>query len=450
MMTTNILETQTVKKSFFQYLIPSLIGMSLMSVNIIIDGVFVGHGVGPAALASVNIATPMYSVFLSIGLLIGIGGGALYSMAMGQGKQQTAQEIFTNSFKIATIITILVSVVSYLFLDQIVTLFGANADTMTYVKEYIIVLLIFSLFMAWESVLSVFVRNDGSPNLAMAGLAVTAVVNIVLDYWMIFILKWEVLGAALASVIAIVVGLLVLLTHFWSKRNQLKFISNKLKLKEISRIVTVGFPSFLSEAGLAVFIIGYNVVMAIYAGTTGLAAFSVINYLHFFMFLVFEGIGAAIQPMLSYYYGASGFNRMKASVQLAEKSALFFGVLSLLIGFVAAPHLVALFGVTSTEIVDLAVIGIRIFFVSYLFMGFNFIYMTYFQSIGYMKPAIWITLFRHFIIFIPVLIVLPLLFDVIGIWLVLPVSEFIMTLVLLIYARRGVTGKLATVKEIND
>src|SRR5699024_4125510 len=107
---TNLLESQTVKKSFFQYLIPSLIGMSLMSVNIIIDGVFVGHGVGSVALASVNVATPMYSVFLSSGLLIGVGGGALYSMAMGQGEQRTAQEIFTNSFKIASVGTILVSV----------------------------------------------------------------------------------------------------------------------------------------------------------------------------------------------------------------------------------------------------------------------------------------------------------------------------------------------------
>src|SRR5699024_12485533 len=134
------------------------------------------------------------------------------------------------------------------------------------------------------------------------------------------------------------------------------------------------------------------------------------DYYPFFMVLVVHCSGANIQPMISYYDGASGFNRMISSVLLAEKSGLFFGILSLCIGFFAAPQLVALFGITSAEIVDLAVIGIRLFFISYLFMGFNFIYMTYFQSIGYMKPAIWITLFRHFIIFIPVLVVLPLLF----------------------------------------
>src|SRR5699024_4676833 len=112
-----------------------------------------------------------------------------------------------------TVIIIVISVVSYLFIEELAVLFGANKDTLGYVIDYIEILLLFSLFMAWEAVLSVFVRNDGNPNLAMLGLVVTAVTNIILDYWMIFILKWEVVGAALASVIAIAIGLLVLLAH---------------------------------------------------------------------------------------------------------------------------------------------------------------------------------------------------------------------------------------------
>src|SRR5699024_7041853 len=125
--------TQSVSKSFYQYLIPSLIGMSLMSINIIIDGIFVGHGVGSVALASVNVATPMYSVFLSIGLLIGIGGGALFSMCMGQGKITDARKIFTASMIATTVIIIVISVVSYLFIEELAVLFGANKDTLGYV-----------------------------------------------------------------------------------------------------------------------------------------------------------------------------------------------------------------------------------------------------------------------------------------------------------------------------
>src|SRR5699024_7255134 len=120
-----------------------------------------------------NVATPMYSVFLSIGLLIGIGGGALFSMCMGQGKITDARKIFTASMIATTVIIIVISVVSYLFIEELAVLFGANKDTLGYVIDYIEILLLFSLFMAWEAVLSVFVRNDGNPNLAMLGLVVT-------------------------------------------------------------------------------------------------------------------------------------------------------------------------------------------------------------------------------------------------------------------------------------
>ena len=280
---SNRLERQTVRKSFFQYLIPSLIGMSLLSVNIIIDGIFVGHGVGSVALASVNIATPMYSVFLSISFLIGIGGGAVYSMKAGAGKWRQAKEVFTISILLTTIIIAAAAVISYFFMDELALLFGANADTLDYVKDYIWILLLFSLFMGWEAVLSIFVRNDGNPNLAMIGLIVTSVANIMLDYWMIFILEWEVLGAALATVLAIILGLLVLCLHFFKKGEQ-SCLCISFRMQNTGLIFGVGFPSFLAEAGLGFFIIGYNIVMAIYAGTTGVAAFSVINYLHFFCF----------------------------------------------------------------------------------------------------------------------------------------------------------------------
>src|SRR5699024_10927099 len=145
------------------------------------------------------------------------------------------------------------------------------------------------------------VRNDGNPNLAMIGLVITSLVNIGLNYYMIFILNLGVTGAALATVISVVVGLLVLLTHSFRKESTLallKISENKTAIKQINLI---GFPSFLSEIGMGVFTISYNIAIAYYAGTVGLAAFSVLNYLHTFMFLLFMGIGSSIQPMISYF-----------------------------------------------------------------------------------------------------------------------------------------------------
>lgn len=436
--TSHRLRDQSAAKSFFQYLIPTLIGMMLMSVNIVIDGVFVGHGVGSTALASVNIAVPVFSIVISLALLIGIGGGALYSMSVGEGNVKKAQEVFSVSMALVAMITIVVSALSYIFAEPLAHLFGANEDTLPYALDYMKILLLFSVFIALETCLSIFVRNDGNPQLAMVGLIVTAILNIGLNYWMIFILKLGVTGAALATVIATIIGLLVLLLHFFKKGSFLKLVKFSWNKKDVNMIHKIGFPSFLSEAGMGVFIIGYNIAMSYYAGTTGLAAFSVINYLHTFMFLAFIGIGSTIQPMISFYYGAKAYDMIKDTVRIAEITALVLGALFIMIGFGLADYLVMLFGVETEEIMTLATKGIKLFFIGYLFMGINFIYMTYFQSIGYVKPSVSITVFRGFILLAGMLVFLPKFFGVNGIWLAVPVSEGIVALVLIIYARKGV------------
>src|SRR5690625_1687239 len=164
------LATQSVAKSFFQYFIPTLFGMMLMSVNIVIDGIFVGNGVGSVALASVNIAVPVFSIIISIALLIGIGGGTIYSMAMGENKPRQAQEIFTTSMALVAVITTVISLISYLNIEKLARLFGANDETLPYVLDYMNILLLFSLIIAIEVCLSIFIRNDGAPQLAMLGL----------------------------------------------------------------------------------------------------------------------------------------------------------------------------------------------------------------------------------------------------------------------------------------
>jgi len=432
------LGSQSVRKSFFQYFIPTLFGMMLMSVNIVVDGIFVGNGIGSVALAGVNIAVPVFSIIISIALLIGIGGGTLYSMSMGEGQSEQAKKIFTLSMAFITIVTTVISFISYVNMETLARLFGANEETLPYVIDYMTILFLFSLIIAIETSLSIFVRNDGAPQLAMIGLVVTAILNIGLNYWMIFILKLGVTGAALATVIATGIGIIVYMFHFFKKGSGLKFVKIRWNKRDLKSIMTIGFPSFLSEAGIGVFVMGYNIAMAFHVGTDGLAAFSVINYLHTFMFLAFIGIGSTIQPMISYYYEAKEFKSIKKTVQIAEITSVLLGLSFIVVGFFGANELVAIFGVENNAIASLAAKGLKLFFIGYLFMGINFVYMTYFQSIGSVKPSILITAFRGFIILIITLIILPFLFGDVGIWLSLPVSEALVAIVLLLYARPGV------------
>lgn len=444
------LENQSARKSFFQYFLPTLFGMMLMSVNIVIDGIFVGNGVGAVALASVNIAVPVFSIIISIALLIGIGGGTLYSISMGQGESKQAQEIFTMSIVLMSIITIIISFFSYVFIEKLAYLFGANAETLPYVIDYMTVLFIASLIIALEVGISIFVRNDGAPQIAMAGLVVTALLNIGLNYWMIFILKLEVIGAALATVLATAAGLLVYIIHFFRKGSGLKFVKISWEINRLKSIFTIGFPSFLSEAGIGIFVVGYNLAMAFYVGTNGLAAFSVINYLHTFTFLAFIGIGSTIQPMVSYYFGAKRQEMIKETIKIAEITSLLLGVLFLMIGIIGANYLVMIFGITAEDIFAIATSGLKLFFIGYLFMGINFVYMTFYQSVGLVKPSLLITLFRGVIILVLMLLILPPIFGINGIWLALPVTEAIVAIVLFIYARPSVLGEQTMLKEIQS
>lgn len=435
------LMSQSVTKSFFQYLLPTLIGMMLMSANIVIDGIFVGNGIGSVALASVNVAVPVWSIIISISLLIGIGGGTLYSITTGAGDNDRSERVFTLAMVLVTILMVTIGLTGFLAAEPLARLFGANADTISYAMDYMQIIFLWAPVVGWENTLSIFVRNDGSPKLAMVGLVVSALLNIILNYWMIFILNMEVTGAALASVIATAAGLLIYTKHFFKKDSGLKFIRLKWSKDDILMTGKLGFPNFLSEAGTGIFVIGYNIALSYYAGTTGLAAFSVINYLHTFMFLAFIGIGSSIQPMISFYYGAKKYEYIKKTVRIAELTGLILGISFLAIGWFGAGGLVSIFGVETEAIRELAITGIPLFFTGYLFMGINFVYMTYYQSIAYVRPSIGITLFRGLILLIAALFIMPLWLGITGVWLALPVAEGLTAIFLIIFARQGIMNK---------
>jgi putative MATE family efflux protein len=442
---TNLIN-KPVNKVFFQYFFPSLLGLMLMSVNILIDGVFVGHGVGEVGLASVNIAVPVFSIFISISLWIGIGGGTLYSVHMGERNIRGAKGIFSLAVVSVTVIAILVGMIGFSNVGYISNLLGANDETFYYVVDYLSILFLFGWMMALQQVLSVFVRNDGSPNLSMIALGATAIVNIGLNYYMIFILGLGVRGAAIATVMAEGVGLIILLLHFRKSRTHLRNLGFQWSWKILVRIFSLGFPSFLAEVGMLVFTASYNLATVGLLGTEGVAAFAVVNYLHGFMFLSFFGIESALQPMISYYYGAQENKRIRSSVRIGEKTAFVLGGILLFIGLIAAPFLVTLFGIESEEIKQIASKGIRLFFIGYLFLGFNFVYMTYFQSIGKVGSSSIIILLRSFVFLMTFLWILPQYIGIVGVWLALPLSELIVTLLLVFFGRKHVMERLLPIR----
>lgn len=439
------LESDSVGKVFVRYLVPSVVGMFMMSINVVIDGIFVGQRLGEVALAGVNVAFPVFSIYFAISLWVGIGGAALYSRSLGAKNVEQARSIFTHSLTLIFSLTLALAGIAYLFREKLAVFLGANNETMPYAMEFMTVLLSFGFLVTVQNAFSIFVRNDANPNLAMISLLVTAVCNIGLNYVLLFVLDFGVAGSAWALIGASAIGACVLFTHFLRKDSTLRFVKLRLSWKLAKSTFTIGFPSFVAELGIAVFTAGYNMAMVRWAGTLGVSAFSILNYVHSVVLMIFIGMGSGIQPLISYYRGAKQHVRERETINIAVKTSIGIGLGVFLIGLLTADSIVSLFGSFTREVQELAASGIRLFFIGYLFMGVNFVMMTYFQSTDQVKMATWITVAREMLIMVALLFTLPHVMGTTGIWLAIPLSELIVVLTVYAYIRR----RSRTVASVN-
>lgn len=426
------LQTSPPKKLFLSYLFPSLFGMLLMASNILVDGIFVSHGVGEQALAGVNIATPIFSILLAVSLWIGMGGATLFSIALGENKIQKAHAIFTRSFLLTILIVGILIGIGLWKLKAVAYLFGASEVTYPYVRDYLWVILIFGFVFVLENILSIFIRNDGNPKLAMTGLGVTAVLNVVLNYFFIFVWQWGVSGAAYATGIATLIGLCILLLHFRTPANHLHFIKPTRSLRGMLDILKIGLPSYVVEMSFAIIVVMYNLTFLHYTGEVGVTAFAIINYLHAVFLMIFIAVGASIQPLVSYHYGARLYGRLKSFLLLGILTATIIGVLLLIIGIFGKSLLIELFGVDDPTVVAFTEKGILLYFTGYIFLGFNLVIAEYFQAIKRIRLSVLIVLSRSILLFMPLLILLPMALPSITIWLAFPIAEGLTCIILLI------------------
>lgn len=416
-------------KLFVSYLVPSVLGMVLMSLNILVDGIFVSNGVGKEALAAVNIAVPVYSILLSLSLWIGIGGATLYSIEKGRGDIERAKSIFTQAFIWAILIVGIVIVLCLWQERNLVLWFGADQEILPYALDYLHIILLFGLVYVLENILSIFIRNDGSPNLAMAGLIVNSVLNIVLNYIFIFRFGWGIKGAAYATIIATFIGLFILGIHFLKRTSDLRFVRCRLERQVITDIIGIGLPSFIAEGTAALITIGFNVSFMYYVGPLGVTSFAVVNYLHAVFIMLFIAVGSAIQPLVSYHYGAELFERAKKFLKYAIYTGVMLGIVIFLICFFFGDELAFLFGVTTGKVLSYTSSGLGLFAIGYAFLAYNMVSAEYYQAIKRTRAATMIILLRSTLLFIPLLLILPYLFGGKTIWLAFPGAEVLTALI---------------------
>ncbi|QZY56429.1 MATE family efflux transporter [Crassaminicella profunda] len=417
------LKKDSVSKLFFNYLIPAVMGMLIMSLHIVIDGIFVGRGIGSDGLAAVNIVVPFFSLFAAMGILIGLGGATVVSIKFGEGKEEEGNSIFTQSIVIAIIISIIITVVSELNIEKLSYILGANDKILLFVKEYMRVIIFFAPIFILVDVLNCFVRNDRAPKLSMYAMIIGAIINCCLDYIFIFKFHWELSGAALATGISNILSITILLMHFMFKKGDLKFVRTRFVVNDMIRIFKNGFPNFLAEMSLAAVTLVFNLVLMKMLGEIGVSAYGIINYIHALMLMVFIGISQAVQPIISYNYGAKEYERARESFKLAVEVSVVFGICFFMSGILFGKNMVKLFNNNNIELMELTTSGIKIYFINYLFMGVNMVTASYFQAIEKTKFSTIITLNRGLILIMAGLFILPKIFKINGIWITTPVAE---------------------------
>lgn len=411
-------------KKFLKYSIPSASAMFVSSLYTVIDGIFVGRGVGDLGLAAVAIAMPATIVLFGIATMFAVGGGALVSKNFGAKDKERAVYIFRQAFKSIIILSSIISFVFIVFSEYIVVLLGATENLKELSAEFLRYYSLFCIPSLLGITLNGFIRNDRGPKLAMISTIAGTVVNILLDYIFIFPLNMGVRGAAIATGLGQVATIAIILPHFLKKKGQLTFGNVKLEMKVVKEIITIGFPSFFAEAAFSIIIFFYNIVLGIYMREEGIASYSIINYITTNIYMMLLGVSLGAQPLISYYFGARETKKMFTFYKFALIASVSLNLLFTLVCFIFGRNLIGLF-TTDKELINIAYIGLNMTNLAYFFTGLNLSTSMYYQSIEMPKISNLICAFRSFV-FLPVILFLAAhYYGTNGIWASMIFSEIL-------------------------
>ena len=400
---------------FLKYAIPSAFSMFISALYTIIDGIFVGQGVGDAALAAVNIVLPFTVILVGMANMMAVGGGSLVSKYIGAKEIDKAVNIFRQVCKFLLMLSIAISIICVVFTDQIVKLLGATNNLQGLAVDYLRFYALFSIPNLIGIVLNSFVRNDQRPKLAMISIISGAITNIILDYVFIFKFGFGIKGAAIATGLGQIVTVSILLPHFIKKKGYLSFGKVKLKIDNIKEFLKIGFPSFFAQASFSVIVLIHNIIITKNIGEIGVSAYSIINYIGTNIYMVLFGLTLGAQPLISYNYGKKDDKKMLSFYKITCISSILFTCMAVLICYTFGKNLIQIF-TSDKEILELAYKALRFSSVSYFFVGLNLNTITYYQAIEMPKYSNIICLFRS-IIFLPIgLILLSKIFGVNGVW----------------------------------
>ncbi|MCI7575496.1 MAG: MATE family efflux transporter [Bacteroidales bacterium] len=420
------LGTQPISKLLRQYAMPAIIAMTASSLYNMVDSIYIGQGVGSMAFSGLTITFPLMNILAAFGSLVGVGTSALIAIKLGQKDYDTAKLVLGNVVLLNIVLSGIVGIAGLIFLDPILYFFGASEQTIMHARSYMQVILVTNFFTHIYFGLNGVLRSSGHPKQAMYATIVAVVTNIILDPIFIFALELGVQGAAWATVISQFVAIVWQFSLLCNKKELLHFDKHLFRFnKKIAMdTLSIGLSPFLMNLASCAVVIVLNREMARNGGDLAIGAYGAINRITFIFCMIVMGLNQGMQPIAGYNYGAQKYDRM---LKVFKQTALWATGVTTLLFLLAEIVPMGMISIFSKDeaLLELAVPGIRIVCMVFFLNGFQMVAGNFFTSIGMAKKAIFLSLTRQVLYLIPLVILFSRLWGINGVWLSLPVSDFL-------------------------
>lgn len=425
-----LMREENIFKLFLRFSIPAIIGMVIQSLYNIVDRIFIGNipEVGGLAISGIGVILPITFIIMGFSMLFGIGSGANISIKLGQNKKDDAERIFGTGFFMLVVTGIAITVIGLLFLNQIVNLYGADDSIRSYATGYFRIILYGNVFNTIAFGLNNIIRAEGNAKIGMLTMLIGAVTNIILDPILIYGLDMGVEGAALATIIAQFASFVWTMRYFLSGKSMLRLRKSYIVFHKelVYMIMSIGASPFAMQAAGSVIGILLNRSLSMYGGPLAIGAYAAINSVVILFFMPIFGMNQGLQPIIGFNYGAKNYSRVKGALKVGIISATVVST----IGFIfiqTVPDVFINFITKDPDIREMGVLGIRRFMLLMPVIGMQIISANFFQAIGKAKKSFFLAMSRQVIFLIPLILILPRFYGLIGIFTAVPIADGIAT-----------------------
>lgn len=437
----NPLGTEPISKLLIRFSVPAIVGMLVNALYNVVDRIYIGNSpsLGANGIAGITISFPIMIIMMGIGLLFGIGGATLFSIRLGQKREEEAAQVLQNTFVLLTLSGILIMILGLLFIDDLLILFGASPQILPYSSRYLSVILFGAFFATTGMGFNHFIRADGNPKVAMLSMFLGAGMNILLDPLFIYVFDWGMEGAALATVISQACSYVWVLSYFLSKRCRIKLRLRGLRLRRtiVFSIIALGIPSFVLQIASSLLNVILNKTLVAHGGDLAISAMGIVNSVQTLLLMPVIGINQGLQPLVSYNFGAKQFDRVKEALKLGIISATAVVLVAYSATRVIPDSLVGMFN-RDPALLKLGTYALKRWFLLTPLVGFQIIAASFLQATGRSKTSMLLTLSRQGLYLIPAILILANFYGLQGILWAAPISDLLSTLTSLVFFIAGV------------